>query len=1588
MKLQAGERLAGTGTATQPGGYVVSEVLRETPYLGFYVGRKIQYNFDFSSKRVRETDDREWLEVLLRTLRYPHLEDADDVAWRRRMVREEVRFILGRSGNRSWPQPLDLLEMDRPRDSFAFATRDPEPILVLARPHGLTLADWQQQVVPLATILTVLAEILVFIEQSHAQGWVLQGLGPGAIIVDRAGRTHYLASDLTLDPRRFAAAAGPSAVTRWSRLFPADRFPRGFAAPELFQPTRLPEGRADLYSWGWLVYGLLAGQQAWHIALEQGRPWAQYQPAHATRLERTLQQIPPAFLRDWADQLGVEANDLVAEWPTRFLAVLSKVLHFDPAQRPESVAQFREWLRKPPPPPLRAMLAAYQGDGSAQILLDSAGAPGEDVATIRRWVGEPPADPSEGAKVYEGPLVPQLVDSHVPIVDRPIYYAGFLRDRAGSSSAVVTRLTRATLDNVRRHADSLAEETPDDALPPVLRLYARLLGPIPVADAMLSSEHTLARRWGLAQLRDLLEQPLQATPAAERLETLLSDPAESIRHEAAALLWPLETSKTDDRLLSLLRRAGPGGADDSLRALVALRPRIDDSQYRRVLAVLEGEKPTQCPVCKVQLSARDRDLHLRTAHGYAEVDRSMLPRPIAVGRLWEKTFADGDLSAHRRLAELLDGTNYATSLERELLRRHMLTPPDPADPRSSGQGTSWRWIDAAREGVKRHRETLPRLLVASDERLRRFGEAIGAAYIAEELGSKAIDGDGLRKSLEDAAPGPALLEERMAIAERLAAMGIASAAVEACLRSLERDRPIPCPECAARVPAGEFETHLRQAHQVFQFRGVRRSYAATREAMLDALFDALFASSFDPNLWRQAESLAVDRHGEQADRRFATWLCLRLKRLPRPDRPTVMPQVAGAAAASPRVDRLIGGLLAQEAGALEQIGRQLAAQIGARATALPKETVATLTPLIGDKAIPRSIREDLLASLLRQVHGEKKAVELLRKFVEGSGKLRGIERLDRLELRVGRMAAIDEVRGALQQRVRMNCPRCGIELQQRDMLNHLWDRHRLVLDQQRVREPWRVLADWVVDYRLEKDQAILERCKELALRSDPRDGIGRLHRLLLSQGVDDAEGRRQLLASIQGKPRSLCPHCFTDHASSRVSETPPLITDGESMSGYGYRLRWEDRGLVPQIRMSRPDGSVEILRPPGYWLTAHAKAAVALVPMTAVAFVALRIALPEETLELLVALLSLGISLVLAGAGYWLGSGPISERQWIDLAWEVLVPSLLKNEHLEWAVLGGLARASIGKGNAQVRSQNLTRCLRRGADVQDEDAVAISALGSLLQLEARDAERRGDDPVPFVAEHLSNLLRGSFPLGACRHLLGSLHETWPTDRRLRTAVLVTELADNDSLPQDLADLQQAAPEARAFFGDHLFERSLAWTVLRRSFLDGDWHERAPTIFDLAKSASTPKFAEKADVLLAQKTTQGNICVERDGVRFADLLWTALPRSIEVAARAGERRTQYEVVIDGQSLWFRRDPSRTIAVWREWMEFWVSHFRPRLMEAEQTGIAGSRAWRRRAARLCDECGRSFLPVPAGIGLPIDANDEARKPSRALKTEKPT
>ncbi len=371
MRLQVGERLEGAGPENQPGGYVVTGVVRETPWYGLYTGKKVFYNFDFTAKRLRETDEVEWLDVFLRTVRYPILDDAHYVNRRRALARGEVRLALGNRRSNLWPEPIDLLEVENLRDPFAFsaAAQDSEPVAVFARPHGRFTEDWQRQVLPVRSLLAVLAELLEFVRQAHDDGLLLQGLGPGAILIDDSDRVHYLGSDMALS-RENPLLRGETATAEWARLFPPERFPLGFAAPECFQPGQRPDPRSDLYAWGLLLYALVSGHSPAHLARAQGRPWTQLRDEHFSRVSEVLSDLPAGAVRTWAEQLGVPAEALAGGWPGNLVAVLRLLTSPDPQRRPRSVAELRAWLVDLPPPTIAHLVALHVDAGVARILVD------------------------------------------------------------------------------------------------------------------------------------------------------------------------------------------------------------------------------------------------------------------------------------------------------------------------------------------------------------------------------------------------------------------------------------------------------------------------------------------------------------------------------------------------------------------------------------------------------------------------------------------------------------------------------------------------------------------------------------------------------------------------------------------------------------------------------------------------------------------------------------------------------------------------------------------------------------------------------------------------------------------------------------------------------------------------------------------------------------------------------------------------------------------------------------------------------------------------------------------------------------------
>src|SRR5262245_56693773 len=1366
MKLHVGERLVGSGPVHQPGGYLVTDTVRETPWYGLYAGKKILYNFDFASKRVRETDDKEWLDVYLRTLHYPRLDDPADVAQRRTLARTEVA-ILGNRVSNLWPEPIDLLELENTRDAFTFApdNDDREPIVVFARPHGQPLGDWQQSAVPVASLLSVLAELLEFVGRAHAEGLLLQGLGPAAILIERADRVHYIGSDMVTPLKD---------LSRVRRLFPQDRYPRGFAAPELFDAAQGPSPRSDLYAWGTLAYFLFTGDMPWQIAMEQGRSWAQFQDAHLERLEKSLRQIPPAHVAAWAEQLGLSGGALVHNWPGNCVAAMRWLLHSDPSRRPATADEVRAWLVALPPAQVNALLALDAGAGETRIFLDvQTLEPGAEIE-IRRAVGQPAQRPNEGALAYAGPPELVVTDSEAPLTEEPFFYTVFSRKPLPGgpvySGGVVTRAIEPVAESLLALADGDAGADAGEQLPLRLGLCFHAMDPLDLAEILLTSRKSVVRGWALQRLTDLLTQ--NAAPQALALvRRCLADADHDLRRRAAHVAWRFSAQRTDAALLSLIQDTGRGQLEDAIQAANTLRGGdIPDGQLQRIIDRLEGERPTTCPLCNIPLPRRERVDQLRDQHDYVEIDGSMMPRRQAEASLWERVFRAGDMQAHRQLLNLYGGANgtqdgYVRALESQLARRRDL---DASDSLADGDRESWKrwepWLACIRQGMS-GQPVLPWLLRSASEPVRAVGRALVLPELGVRLGGERVDLADMHRVLEETMPGRELLGERLRVCEQLPDVGIDPAKASACHALFQEELPVPCPECAAQVRAFDLELHLRRAHGIFQFRGERRSYNDTR----DFLLTCVCGLRPDVPAWRTLVGLAEDRHGPSADERLSAWLCRTIKMKERTERDPVVSAVADAAARTEAGVRLVPTLLGDGMQpAWKNVARQLALEIiGRLETALPEALWTRVRPYLAAKDLPGATRQNAAAGLLRSCGAAApRAAEILESYVSATSKHRALERLQELEQRLGQSPVLDQFSRDLEDRIRMTCPRCQTQLERRDMVKHLWDAHRLVLEGHCVREPWRVLADWVVDYALEKDPALLERCRELAIRTDPTDGSSRLQRLLLRQGIEDSETWNALFAKARERGSSLCPHCYAQ-VPSLVTAPPLPLSVADRLEGHGYRLQVGDTGLRPHLKIETPDGVMYDGPEPGAALTSTGAMLALALPVAAAAF-GLLFAMFGRTMPLPILLLvAVGLSLFLGGLIYLFWPQRSVRRRSLSAAWEVLVPELLTAPPDETAVafIGSLAATTHGFFSPD------DDLLQETLDAIQPVSPDAPAIASLCRLQDASAVHRGEDEVPLLAERIGAALAGNLPLRLLGPLLADPQDRWPRGRLLRLQAL-------------------------------------------------------------------------------------------------------------------------------------------------------------------------------------------------------------------------
>jgi hypothetical protein len=1592
MKLNVGERLEGAGPGHQPGGYVVTSVVRETPWHGLYTGKKIFYNFDFTAKRVRETADVEWLDVFLRTNRYPILDDPAYVQQRRALARAEVRVILGNRHSNLWPEPLDLLEIENTRDPFAFAedpTRGGEPIVVYARPHGRFTPDWQQQVLPIASILSVLAELLEFLRQAHGEGLLLLGLGPTSLLIDSSDRVHYVGTEMVLSQQSALLKEATPPAT-WQRLFPADRFARGTTAPECFDPNKRPDVRADLYAWGAIAYSLLTGADLSKVAQEQGQRWVTLTETHWSHFEKLLAQLPRNSLESWAEQIGVEPRALLAAWPKNFLTAFRMLLSHDPVRRPPSTAELLAWLVEPPPPPVAGLIALHTDGDTAKLLLDCTGADMDLEMTIQCNPGVAACQPSDGATVAEGPLRPVVGVTRLPVTSEPIFYTVFTRrkqaDRRVHSPGVSTQLWQPNERNLREWVEEQAVRALDaQQMPARVGMVLGALDSRMAIESLLESPVLCVRAWGLRRAELTVRMQGRTGESESLLWRFLADPDVELRQSAAATLWTCHPHKTDDLLLRILEALETQPIDAPIPLAQFLRHlQISEERSRGVLERLETKRPIECPLCKKPLTLGERAAHLQTDHGYVVYQGDLLPSQVVFARLWDRAFQQQDREAHDELASMYlnlpeVGKNQDAAVEHYLgdLQRFLLGDHQAGE-RNIPVALPYASLVAYQTNLRLSRLFIPiarKLLGSGQPRLRDLGCQAVLPFLQEQLRACSTVVE-LRGLLGAFCADVGHTDLQIDLCRQLAPLGVDQALLNACIAQLQEERLVVCSECQAEVQARDLELHLRRAHQIFQFRGARTTYMDIREGMLRAVCTP------PPDLvaWGSLQALAEDKHAGEADRYLVIWLYQYIKDVDNEQRGVALAAAAEVLIAADATDRLLPLLVGPSKNASwGLLGQRLALELCARLPGpIPARVVPLITPFLDLKDLPRRARENAVLALLRSLGKESPlAADALRAYVGHSSKRRGIEKLQLLEQRFGQSPAIDALCKELEDEMRMSCPRCPTELRRKDMVGHLWDQHRLVLDGQRVREPWRVIEDWVVDYGLEKDPQVLQRCRDLALRDDPQTGLPRLQRLLYRRGLRDRELLQELRALVTTRKATMCPHCCAPVSVDDPPIVQPLKIEESRLRGYGYHLEVSEGGLVPSLQIESPDTILFRGREPGRMVTRLGGMLLLIGPLMACTYVGFDWLTAQDYPAVLIGAIALGVGLL--GAGFlclaWPNPRPTKERL-VKAAWKLLVPEILQEQmgRREWGFLHGLVEITEEVGHAKLNQDVLLECCEEASDAARTDVLACACLARLSRCCIADMRDDGEDPFDFILTLAAECFNGKLPLSFLSDLLENFHgperSAWSKCDLNRLPILVAHQAFKAEMEiDDWLNLGRAFPVLNAVLRLENRWHWLQFHAIWRQRNQKPWLGVCEAI-DMVELADAPDDVEELlsfypDVLLY--IANANLVIGSKGVWIEGVCVTSFQARSEVLMKPIS--DGYEVLVGALIIRSRDNPRAYLDDMKRWLQWYFHEFVSSVSDAPRPLTESRHRMWQLCKIVCPECGQPLVPCPGDLGVAL-------------------
>lgn len=1020
--------------------------------------------------------------------------------------------------------------------------------------------------------------------------------------------------------------------------------------------------------------------------------------------------------------------------------------------------------------------------------------------------------------------------------------------------------------------------------------------------------------------------------------------------------------------------------------------------------LLQEERSSTCPECGRPLGEDAVPRHLISEHGYVDLAGIIMPSAAARTCLWDRVFATGDVEAHDHLCQLLAAEPvaetgrppYVVALEAELLRR--------ADAFLSSKPTEFLRLGHCLRRNDAARGHFWLLLDSSDQRVRELGRRLilpGLTDTREWSNASTAD---VERLLDKLCPVDDVWI-KIRVCQRLPQFGIPTSAVGECLEQLRKERPIACPECSAVVPQDKLESHLRLAHHIYQFRGVRRP--------LPDLIATLFSAVCDPTLhsvggrsgdrpptapvgglspdrpptaptgpdheaWEALQSLARDEYGSEADAFLARGVIQAIKEID----PNKQAQGVNAAAEVIAASGSGPGLVLLLATSTESLAPQLALTLAALLPApLSGDLVEALRPLLTAKRAPEELQIAAAAALLRTTGREgPAAVQVVNALVARGGKSRSVDRLNQLEEQAGPCPLIAERRAQIESRIRMRCPRCGVQLRRRQMSEHLWSEHALLLDGRRVREPWRLVDDWIAAYRQQGNTDLLVRCRALGQHLDHEHGLHRVCRLLLAAGIADADARRTLLAQARQHRASLCPRCFSLVPMPDESMPRPLNQSRGRLSLDRFCVDVSEMGLVPRLTIAALDTIVYHGREPGgWWLTRQGATLLLAGPpvVAALGYAVLLNLLPHLPTWPVTVFLGVALAVYLAGGlAWWLRPRPLDRS--VNYAWSRLVPRLCTTDVTaqQSAFLAGLALTSINRGRADARQEQLDRVLGAVKRAVAAGTVPLAHFAALQRLAVADAVVAGRDPVPLVVDQVSACFEGRLPLAYAQWLLAEWEGRWWTAGNLaRLRVLLCDRAFEAGW--EIADLAEAGILAPALGDvvdttnlDGLARLRLLWSLRpRRPWPFG---ESVITVFEVAEDLDSGRawLRKYPDLLLLDEGRPAIIVCGR-GVVFQETVFTESPRTIDIKKRRDFDGVEYELMIGEHRFRLVTNPEALAGRLVRWFRYVFGEFLPQVA-AVHTWKApeGSKSAKYQEAIACPECRRLLLALTGQVGRVVD------------------